>query len=500
MDVYSMIATSMMVSVIVAILTILLSLSLKTREANYFGLGNMLFSLGLVLFVLQQYLPDFIAYVVPNSVLLLGLILIVNSVVMLHTEKLMISIKTTILFMVLIVILYIVFIYMIPSLYSRKIIFSISLAVTCFFCIGVVVWRVNIRDFNYSYKILLSIFALFGSINVIRIVITIIDKDIIKGIFFNDIFNTVYIILASCFLIGWSLQVLVVMVKKSENKLRQLNRCLEKKVEERTGSLERSIKDLKETQEKLISSEKFIMIGKLVSGIAHELNTPLGTAITSNSFLESQTQEFILNYESNKLSKRQFEQYTENVVKSNKILSVNLEKISQIVQTFKMIDSSYSFGGEVDFSLKDRVNLITYNLAEDLNKFNCIVQFECDDDLIVSGYPIAFELIFSNLIQNSLTHAFLDYKNNLIKIKVLNQKHHINILYEDNGVGFSNENLEHVFDPFYTTKKSKGNIGLGLYIVSNLVVQALNGTISCETSESGGLKFNITIKKPPNSM
>ena len=139
------------------------------------------------------------------------------------------------------------------------------------------------------------------------------------------------------------------------------------------------------------------------------------------------------------------------------------------------------------------------------------VNVNCDTTIEINSYPGALSQIITNLITNSLTHAFgpLDQdvinQSNVIQddivqddivqktitITATRQQEQITLTYSDNGVGMSKEALEHLFEPFFTTKRGSGGSGLGAHIIYNLVVQKLNGTIECQSIQGEGTQYTI---------
>ena len=94
---------------------------------------------------------------------------------------------------------------------------------------------------------------------------------------------------------------------------------------------------------------------------------------------------------------------------------------------------------------------------------------------------------------NSFTHAFEGINRGEIRIAITQKDHHLILSYRDNGKGMTPEERAHIFEPFYTTKRSQGGSGLGLHIVYNLVTQRLNGQIDCQSTPGEGATFLIQI-------
>jgi signal transduction histidine kinase len=125
------------------------------------------------------------------------------------------------------------------------------------------------------------------------------------------------------------------------------------------------------------------------------------------------------------------------------------------------------------------------------------VDIQCPHELQVSGAPGAYSQIVTNLVMNSVTHAFEDMEAGHIGITVSEEPEGLLLRYSDDGKGIVAEHLEKIFDPFFTTKRGAGGSGLGLHIVYNLVTQALGGAIACSSTPGKGVVFEIHIPVPP---
>jgi signal transduction histidine kinase len=126
-----------------------------------------------------------------------------------------------------------------------------------------------------------------------------------------------------------------------------------------------------------------------------------------------------------------------------------------------------------------------------------ILDIECDDKIIIATYPGIHAQILTNLINNSVKHGFSkntgningeenNKQDNKITIKITqNALKEVIVTYSDNGRGLSKEAQQHVFEPFFTTARKEGGIGLGMSIVFNLISQKLNGSIELKNPKSG---------------
>lgn len=287
--------------------------------------------------------------------------------------------------------------------------------------------------------------------------------------------------------ISTSFNKMVSNIRQSKNDLRKANETLELKVKDRTN-------ELIEAQQQLIMSEKMASLGQLVAGVAHEINTPLGIAITSLSYSRVEVETINKAFIDNKITQDGFSEFIKNVNESIKLSEINLEKASELVQTFKKVAVNQSVEELEEFSVLDQVQEVIKTLEPRLKGSNVIIKLDISDQLRLLSYPGSFYHIISNLIINTLIHAFPDKHGNINII--VNEKHDfLDIFFKDDGVGMDTETQQKIFDPFYTTKRGSGGTGLGMYMTYNIVTQRLGGTIEVESEINKGTQFHMSIPK-----
>ncbi len=279
--------------------------------------------------------------------------------------------------------------------------------------------------------------------------------------------------------------------KNMEDQLKKLNENLERQVEDRTGTLQKYLKDLEGTQQQLIQSEKMAALGRLVAGVAHEINTPLGIAVTAASYLDDKTSKVKNLMDQEELTEEEFKNYMDSTRESCSMILANLERAASQIQVFKQVAVDQSDEAIRTFLLKQYLQEIIKSLHPELKKKPCLIEIDCPDDLMITTYPGTISQIFSNLIMNSLKHGFKNRDSGKISIVSYREADDIIIKYRDNGQGIPEELSGKIFEPFYTTARSEGGTGLGLHIVYNIITQKLRGNISVETTPEEGLSFHM---------
>jgi len=251
--------------------------------------------------------------------------------------------------------------------------------------------------------------------------------------------------------------------------------------------------ELTHTQEQLIESEKMAALGKLVAGVAHEINTPLGVSLTSLSYSQGLHQTLQEQFSNETLKRSDLENFLERSQQGVDIAINNLNRASELVKTFKKVASDQHVEELRRFSLADYLANTVTSLAPKLKQQNVVIKWTCDENIMLENYPGLLWQVFSNLVMNSLIHGYEHKEKGTISIQVETLDDWLKIIYQDDGCGMSDEVRNSIFLPFYTTKRHTGGTGLGMHIVYNMISQKLQGSISCESQLGQGTTFEITL-------
>ena len=146
------------------------------------------------------------------------------------------------------------------------------------------------------------------------------------------------------------------------------------------------------------------------------------------------------------------------------------------------------------FIVNEYLNEILLTLKPKFKNTSLLVNIDGDPNLEICSCPGSLGQILTNLLDNSLIHAF-DAKSISPRIDIsfkLENRNFI-LIYSDNGKGMSESVRQQIFDPFFTTKRSEGGTGLGMHIVYNIVKQTFLGNIECSSTVGSGTSFKITF-------
>ena len=258
--------------------------------------------------------------------------------------------------------------------------------------------------------------------------------------------------------------------------------------------LTESLALLESSKDQLVQSEKMAALGELVAGVAHEINSPLGVAVTGISLISEETAKLESALQQQTLTKARMESYLQNLHECLSLTTKNQQKAVDLIANFKMIAVDQSSGE------KRRINLREY--IEEAVKLLHPIYRKCDLQIQITGdqpqldtEPGAWNQIITNLLTNSITHGFSGCaRKGMVQIQIKENHQQILISYKDNGRGMSSDEQAKVFDPFFTTRRGDGGSGLGMSIVYNLVKTRLAGEISCEASNEG-VHFNLSVPR-----
>jgi PAS domain S-box-containing protein len=288
--------------------------------------------------------------------------------------------------------------------------------------------------------------------------------------------------------------------RAKETQLKELNTNLEARVLLRTQDLQKAntnlqltIKSLNEAQTQLIQSEKMASLGGLVAGISHEINTPLGISVTAASSIDIEVKKLNSEFQSGSMKRSTLENFIMHASMASGILQSNLKHAAELIKSFKQVAVDQSSDDNRSINLHAYVAEVLSSLHPKLKVTAVQVENLCDSELDIFTKPGAIYQIISNLMINSLTHAYDLSQRGLVSIAAKRDGGNVVLTYQDDGKGITEQDIKQIFDPFFTTKRGQGGSGLGLNIVYNLVVTTLGGSIEVKSKPYRGATFTIVF-------
>lgn len=259
---------------------------------------------------------------------------------------------------------------------------------------------------------------------------------------------------------------------------------------------ERTLAALKRTQNELIQSEKLASLGQLVAGIAHEINTPLGVALTTATVMREETEAFRKATSEGKVTRQAFDDFIERTAEGTELVDTNLGRAADLVVSFKQVAADQASGERRAFKMDEFLDDLFRSLGPMRRRAGHELAIDCEKEIAMFSYPGALSQVLTNLLTNAHAHAFGKTQTGHIEITVRrSEADRVRITFSDDGRGILPENRARIFDPFFTTGRSSGSTGLGLHIVHNLVTATLGGSIEAVSPETGGTRFVIDIPR-----
>ena len=288
--------------------------------------------------------------------------------------------------------------------------------------------------------------------------------------------------------------------RQYEQDILNLNVTLERRVSERTHALEASnneltvvLDNLKRAQVELLRTEKMAALGSLVAGIAHELNTPIGTSVTIASTLQQHTEQLERDLATG-LRRSTLQDFVNNALTGTDILMRNLSKAAELVSSFKQVAVDRASANRRQFDLEDVVTELILTLSPTIRKTPHQVVVQIPEGIMMDSYPGALGQILTNLINNAFIHGFAKLEQGQVTIAASQlDVENVQLIVSDNGCGITPANLNRIFDPFFTTRLGQGGSGLGLNIVYNLVTSVLGGSIHVDSELEQGTRFTMIL-------
>ncbi|NSL56047.1 sensor histidine kinase [Uliginosibacterium aquaticum] len=287
----------------------------------------------------------------------------------------------------------------------------------------------------------------------------------------------------------------------SQQALREHADGLELRVAERTRELEESnlhlsevINNLSRAQSELIEADRLASLGRMVAGIAHELNTPLGSSLTMVSTLLDHHRSLSQAVGQAALRRTQLDEFLATLGEGLHIAERNVNRAVEMVDKFRQVAVDQTSEQRRRFDLAVFMAELQLTLSPNFKRSPYTVHVAIPPGLIFDSYPGPLGQVISNLELNALVHGFDGRSSGNIWLSAaLADDGMVRISLRDDGIGMSATVREHIFDPFFTTRLGRGGSGLGLAIVYNIVTGMLGGRISVNSQPEQGAEFVLEL-------
>ncbi|MDI4631658.1 hypothetical protein J7U46_01210 [Pelomonas sp. V22] len=273
--------------------------------------------------------------------------------------------------------------------------------------------------------------------------------------------------------------------RAAEAALQQANEELELRVQQRTQDLEQALRQL-------LQQEKQLALGRVVVGMAHELNTPLGNARMGASVIRERSAELLQALERGRLQKQALDDTARTLHDCAALLDRSLDSAGSLVQRLKALStgsvaeppSRFDLVGLVRSMLKARGAALAERLVD--------TRVEAPEQLLLEGYPQALQDVLGELIDNALRHG-LDGQRGRLQFSIDQESSLCSLRLQDTGRGIPAEDLPRVFDPFFCGQLGRGGAGLGLSVARTLVEELMRGRIEVRSLGRGGTCVELRL-------
>ena len=309
------------------------------------------------------------------------------------------------------------------------------------------------------------------------------SKRIYERLYFSSLVPSICLsVLIACLSIFFLLQ----------DKFREMTlSLLATRLEEEKALLAQALDEQQLLQDELIEAEKMASLGILVSGVAHELNTPIGGALMTISSLRRRVDE-LEEALPDKLTLEKLHAFIKHNREASELAVSNLTRSADLIKRFKRVSTDRGSEDITEFSLEKLITDLAHSLMPILKKKKVVLAIDSPCDITMKTYPGVLSQTLQNLIVNSVEHAFDVHSNNEIVISIRRVTDKVIIKHKDNGKGVSDDVKHKLFDPFVTTARAAGNSGLGLHLVHQWVTNVLGGKVKVN-SKAGETVFTLTL-------
>jgi signal transduction histidine kinase len=306
------------------------------------------------------------------------------------------------------------------------------------------------------------------------------------------------VLIVTLLAIGISMYVVLCLVRFRQGRERSIADLLVRSSELATANsaLQYSLDMQKNMQEELVRAEKLSSLGLMVAGVAHELNTPLGTAVMTLSSLEHASGALAECLQRG-LRQSELREFLGAQQEGFAIMHAALERAAALVSRFKQLAVDRQTEERRQFRLREVIeDSLHVILRQHAGRLQQLV-IDVPEALVMDSYPGPLGQIIDNLVRNAFFHAFVAERPGTVQVlaRADESQERIILRVMDNGKGIPRDLAAHVFELFFTTRRGEGGAGLGLFLSHQLACEVLGGTLTLDTSFAPGSCFVLEVPR-----
>jgi two-component system NtrC family sensor kinase len=266
---------------------------------------------------------------------------------------------------------------------------------------------------------------------------------------------------------------------------------LEHKVRQRTEALLAA-------QAILVEQEKMAALGALVAGVAHEVNTPIGVAVTASSSLSSYAEELVRCVTSERVSRSSLVATAHRLRDAAQLIERNLARAADLIGDFKQLAVDQGSDHVVELDVREHALAVVSAHGPALRKVGIEVEIAVPAGLRLRVDAGRWSQVLSNLLMNSAKHGYPDGGPGKVvlrgEVTLDGGARWLLLEFADDGAGLTREERDRLFEPFFTTKRGQGGSGLGMHIVYTIMHQMGGHVAVAPAAEGPGCR--ITLRLP----
>ncbi|WP_174451513.1 response regulator [Azospirillum baldaniorum] len=277
-------------------------------------------------------------------------------------------------------------------------------------------------------------------------------------------------------------------LRRANRSLKDENEHLEALVRERTRKLAQA------------QREKMAALRQMVAGVAHEINTPIGVALGSASHLGDRVAAMTERLAANQLRRAELERFLASAGELAALLSGTIARAGEIVRCFKGVAADHG-GLRQTIALRPFLEQVTESLRPQWEPLGHRMAVDCPADLRMISNPAILSAVLEQLVRNALEHAFPGGRNGLVTVgAAASGPETVLLSVADDGAGIAEGTAGRILEPFFTTRRGTGSVGLGLNIVDNLASDRLGGSFTIASRTGGGTlaTLHLPARTPPD--
>ncbi|CAO3455182.1 Two-component system sensor histidine kinase [Azospirillum argentinense] len=277
-------------------------------------------------------------------------------------------------------------------------------------------------------------------------------------------------------------------LRRANRSLKDENEHLEALVRERTRKLAQA------------QREKMAALRQMVAGVAHEINTPIGVALGSASHLGDRVAAMTERLAANQLRRAELERFLASAGELAVLLSSTIARAGEIVRCFKGVAADHG-GLRQTIALRPFLEQVTESLRPQWEPLGHRMTVDCPADLRMVSNPAILSALLEQLVRNALEHAFPAGRHGLVTVgAAASGPETVLLSVADDGAGIAEGTAGRILEPFFTTRRGTGSVGLGLNIVDNLATDRLGGSFTIASRTGGGTlaTLHLPARTPPD--